>query len=231
MDNKIISLGLKAVMALLLVIGVVMIWNTLSYSNNGDVTKNQEFFKVTFKPSEDALKTEEETVTYYEYVLDNDKPAVYDLSNNKTYQYEAFINSEGKDKQDMGAFKNEEVDAVLLDQYNLQGSTGSVITYAYWVMIIGMILIGLFTVLNFVQNPKRFIPSIIGTVVLVILAFICFNIAPEEGVGKVTELGTYTPKSYHWSGTGIILFITLAAIAFALIVVDSIMNLLRGFSK
>jgi hypothetical protein len=231
MDNKIISLALKGGMALLLIIGVVLIWNALSYSNNSDVTKNQEFFKVTYKPSENALKTEEETVTYYEFVLDHDKTIVYDLSNHQTYKYDEFISSNGKEKIKIGEFKDEEVDSVLLDQYNLNEATGTVITYAYWVMIIGLVLIALFSIVNFIQNPKRFIPSLIGTAALIILAVICYNIAPAEGLGKVTELGTYTPESYHWTGTGILLFITLAVIAVGLIIVDSIMNSLRYFSK
>lgn len=231
MDNKIISVALKGVMGLLLVIGVVLIWNALSYSNNGEVNKNQEFYKLTYKPTEEALKTEEETVVYYDYVLDHEKPAVYDLTNHKAYQYEGFISSNMKDKKAMGEFKDEEVDPVLLDQYNLQQSTGTVITYAKWVMIIGLVLIAIFSLLNLVQNPKRFIPTIIGVAVLVILTLICYNIAPAEGAGKVTELGTYTPGSYHWSGTGIILFITLVIIAFVLIIADSVMNALRYLSK
>ncbi len=231
MDNKIISVALKGVMGLLLIIGVVLIWNALSYSNNGEVNKNQEFYKLTYKPSEDALKTEEETVVYYDYVLDHDKPAVYDLSTGKAYKYEEFINSNMKDKIAMGDFKDEEVDPVLLDQYHLQQSTETVIVYAKWVMIIGLVLIALFSILNFIQNPKRFIPSIIGFAALAILTFICYNMAAPEGVGKVTELGTYTPESFHWSGAGIILFMVLVVIAFALIIIDSIMNGLRYLTK
>jgi len=233
MDNKIISIALKGLMALLLVIGVVLIWNALSYSNNGDVNKNQEFYKLTYKPSENALKTEEETVVYYDFVLDHDKPAVYDLTNHKTYQYEAFINSNMKDKKDMGEFKDEDVDPVLLDQFNLQQSTGTVITYAKWVMILGLVLIAIFTLLNFVQNPKRFIPSLIGMGVLAILFFIAYSVAPTEAEpgSKVLQLGTYSPESYHWTGTGISLFFILLFTSIGLMVVGSVLGLFRYLSK
>ncbi len=233
MDNKITSIALKGVMALLLIIGVVLIWVALSYSNNGEVNKNQEFYKLTYKPTENALKTEEKTVVYYDYVLDHDKPAVYDLTNHQAYKYEEFINSKMKDKIKLSGFKDEEVDPVLLDHYKLNQATETVIVYAKWVMIIGLVLIAIFSILNLVQNPKRFIPTIIGIAVLGVLFFIAYSIAPSfapDGA-KVTQLSTYSPESYHWTGTGIDLFITLVIIAFVLIIIDSIMNAVRYLSN
>ncbi len=233
MDNKITSIALKGVMALLLIIGVVLIWNALSYSNNGEVNKNQEFYKLTYKPSEDALKTEEETVVYYDYVLDHDKPAVFDLSTGKAYKYEEFINSQMKDKVVLSEFKDEEVDPVLLDQYNLNLTTETVIVYAKWVMIIGLILIVVFSLLNLVQNPKRFVPTLIGVAILGILFFIAYSIAPSSAPdgAKVTQLSTYSAESYHWTGTGIDLFIILLVLAFVMIIIDSIINGVRYLSK
>jgi len=236
MDNKLVSLIIKVGMGILLLVGIVLIWSNLSYDTSGDEpTANQEFFVETYEvpAKEEGGVPTKESITRYDFVLDNENTIVYDLSNHKTYEFEAFTTSNGKTKTAKGSFKDEDVDSVLLNEYNLLGATESSVSYAWWLMWGGLALIGIFTIINIIQNPKRFIPSAIGTIVLAILAFICYSsVVTKAPVGsKVLELEAYTDSSYQLTGMGITLFITLATIAITLIIVGSIISGLRYFSK
>jgi len=236
MDNKIISLIIKVGMGILLLAGIIIISRNLSYDTSSEEpTANQEFFVETYEvpAKEEGGVPTKETITRYDFVLDNENAVVYDLSNHITYDFEAFTSSNGKTKTEKGNFNVEVVDPVLLNEYNLLGATESSVLYAYWLMWGGLILIGIFTIINIIQNPKRFIPSAIGTVILAVIAFICYSsvVTKAPAGSKVLELNAYTDASYQLTGMGIALFITLATIAIALIIVGSIIGGLRYFSK
>ena len=236
MDNKLVSLIIKVGMGILLLVGIILIWSNLSYDSTGDEpTANQEFFVETYEipAKEEGGKPTEESITRYNFVLDNDNNVVYDLSNHSTYELEPFVMSKGKTKTKKDSFKDEVVDPVLLNEYELLGATESSVTYTWWLMWGGLALIGIFTIINIVQNPKRFIPSAIGTAVLAIIAFICYSsvVTKAPAGSKVLELKAYSDASYQMTGMGIVLFITLAVIAGALILVGTIAGMLRYFSK
>lgn len=236
MDNKLVSLIIKVGMGILLLVGIILIWSNLSYDTSGDEpTAKQEFFVETYEvpAKEESGKPTEESITRYDYVLDNENSVVYDLSNHKSYELDAFVASKGKTKTAKGSFKDEDVDPVLLNEYDLLGATESSVSYAWWLMWGGLALIGIFTIINIVQNPKRFIPSAVGTVALAIIAFICYSsVVTTAPVGsKVLELDTYTDASYQMTGMGIVLFLTLAIIAGVLILAGWIAGMLRYLSK
>ena len=233
MDNKLMSLIIKVGMGVLLLIGVVLISNNLGFDATGEEPiANQEFFKETYTlPAVDGKKAVEESIVRFDYVLDNDTKVEYDLSNNSTYEMGTFVSSKGETKTKSGSFKIEDIDPVLMNEYNLQGATGSSIVYTQWLMYGGLILILLFTVFNIIQDPKRFIRLAIGLVLLTIITLICYYSVDAVGTGKVTQLGNYSDSAYHISSTGILMFIVLTITAAALIFVGIIKGAMSYFQK
>ena len=233
MDNKLMSLIIKVGMGILVLIGVILISNNLGFDSVGkEPIANQEFFNETFSvPAKDGGKAVEESIVHYDYVLDNDKKVVYDLSNNSSYEMGEFVSSKGKTKTKSGSFKEADIDPVLMNEYNLQGATGNSIVYTQWLMYGGLILILLFTVFNIIQNPKRFIRLAIGLVLLVIITAACYYSVESVGTGKVTQLSSYSDASYHVSSTGIAMFIVLTVIAAIMILVGIVTGALRYFQK
>jgi len=233
MDNKLTSLIIKIVMGVLLLIGVVLISNNLGFDATGEEPiAKQEFFKETYTiPAKEGGKVVKKTIKRFDYVLDNDKKVVYDLSNNSTYEMAAFVKSKGETKTKSGSFKNEEIDPVIMNEYDLNGATETSITYTKWLMYGGLILILGFTVFNIIQNPKRFIRLAIGLVLLTLITLICYYSVDTVGIGKVTQLSSYTDTSFHISATGILMFIVLTIIAVAMILVGIVTGALSYFQK
>jgi len=227
------ALIIKAGMGVLLLIGVILISNNLGFDATGEEPiANQEFFKETYTlPAEDGKKAVEESIVRFDYVLDNDKKVVYDLSNGSAYDMGAFVESKGETKTKSGDYKAEDVDPVLMNEYDLQSATGNSITYTQWLMYGGLILILGFTVFNIIQNPKRFIRLAIGLVLLVLITVICYYSVDAVGTGKVTQLSTYSDTSFHISSTAILMFIVLTVIAVAMILVGIATGALRYFQK
>jgi hypothetical protein len=233
MDNKLISLLIKAGMGLLFLVGLVLIWINLSFDTSGnEPLLSQEFFRETYVlPAEDGTKPVEESITHYDYVLDNDTNVVYDLSNYTIYDMDAFVASNGGTKTKIGTFKEGDIDVVLMNEYGLQNATGNSITYMQWLFYGGIVLILLFTVINIVKEPKRFIRLAIGLVLLTVISLICYYSVEASTTGKITQLDTYSDTSYHISATGIAIFVVLTFTAGAMIVVGWVTGVLRYFSK
>ena len=233
--NKLVSLLIKVGMGVLLLIGVILIWINLSIDTSGEEPiLKQEFFKETFEtPAEYGKKAVTESIIRYDYVVDNKEGRILDMTNNSVYEMEAFVTSKGKTKTITGKFELEEVDVVLLNDYLLQVSTGASVTYTYWLMWFGLILIAGFSVFNIIQNPKRFIPSAIGFSILALITFICYSVVDSKAAegSKVLQLDQYTDSSFHWTAMGITLFITLAIIAGVLILAGFVIGGLRYLSK
>jgi len=233
MDNKLTSLIIKVGMGVLLLIGVILISNNIGFDATGEEPiANQEFFKETYTlPAEDGKKAVEKSIIRFDYVLDNDKKVVYDLTNSSAYEMGAFVKSKGETKTGNGSYKVEDVDPVLMNEYNLQGATGNSIVYTQWLMYGGLILILLFTVVNIIQNPKRFIRLAIGLILLTLITLICYYSVDAVGTGKVTQLSTYSDTSFHISSTGILMFIVLTVIAVSMILVGIVTGALRYFQN
>ena len=243
MDNKLISLLIKVGMGLLLLVGLILISNNLSYNSTGDEPLvNQEFFVETYMlPTEDGQKPVEKSIVHYDYVLDYDNNLVVDMSNGDMYELSTFVESKGKTKDIKmlddnssiadGAVMEDLVDPILVNEYGLQSATGKSITYTKWLMYGGLFLILVFTVVNIVKEPKRFIRLAIGIVLLTIITTICFYSVDTEGIGKVTQLDSYSDASYQISAAGIAMFIVLTIIAGAMIAVGIVSGALRYFSK
>jgi len=237
------SLIIKIGMGVLLLIGVILISNNLGFDATGEEPiKNQEFYKETYTlPAEEGKKAVEESIIHYDYVLDMEHSLVVDMTNGNTYEMKSFVDSKGETKEikvldantdiKSGELVEEFVDPVLVNEYDLQNATGSSIVYTQWLMYGGLILILLFTVFNIIQNPKRFIRLAIGLVLLVIITLICYYSVDTVGVGKVTQLSTYTDASFHISSTAILMFIVLTVIAVAMILVGIVTGALRYFQK
>lgn len=234
MNNKITGLASKVLMGILFLVGIILIWSNLSYDTGAEEPiLNQSFYSITYDTEGlKNKKTDDKTVVFYDFVLDEDNnKVVYDLSNNQLYDRAEFEASQGMTKTKKGEFKNDEVDAVLLDQYQLQSATISSVNYTWYLMWGGLFLIGIFTVWNVVQNPKRFIRPTIGVVILAALTGICYAMVETATTRKIALSDNYSDQAYQYSGMGISLFLTLTVIAVGLIVLGAIMGALRYFSK
>ncbi len=235
MENKVVSLILKAGMAILFLIGIVLIWNNISLAPSSDediALTDQAFFVVEHEqPDVDGKPQEPSKEVLYNYVVDAKANKVYDLAENKVLNYQAFVDSKGKTKTVEGDLKEGMVNDLVSKNYDFQNATTNSINFTKWLMIIAFIVILLFTVVNIIKNPKRFIRSAIGFAVLIIIGFICFKMAPEVGEGKMLETSNYTDKSFQYTGAGILVTGTLIFITVGLILYQGAINLFRLFSK
>ena len=236
MENKIASISLKVGMAILFILGLVLIWNNISLSPSSDediALTNQSFFVVShdMPNDEDGKRQEPVQEVFYSYVLDQEAGHVYDLDKNKIYDYSAFVGSKGEKKEDLGNIEEGMVNDLILKNYDFQNATVKSISYTKWLMFIAFGAILVFTIINIVKEPKRFIRSAIGMVALVIIAFVCYKIAPEAGTGKMLETSNYTDQDFHYTGAGILITSTLIVISIGLIVFQNIISLTRFFSK
>jgi len=120
-----------------------------------------------------------------------------------------------------------------MNEYDLQQATCNSVSYTYYLMWFGLILIAGFSIFNIAQNPKRFIPSAIGFSILALITFICYSVVDSKAAegSKVLQLDQYTEASFHWTAMGIALFITLAIIAGVLILAGFVIGGLRYLSK
>jgi len=236
MDNKLTPLLIKVGMGILFLIGIVLIWfNIASGPSDDEIAMNQEFFTVEYEDmSIDSLHPTKETIQYFDYILDADSNYVIDMTNGNLYDIAKFKSSKGEEKVILDTKEVEKlVDPVLLQEYELQGATEKSIKYTMWLMIGGLALIAIFTVVNIIQNPKRFIRSAIGLVLLIGIVFICYTMSGEiaEAGTKLAQSKDATPEVIKLTGMGIGTFITLTVISIALIVVGGIVGGLRYFQK
>jgi len=236
MENRLISIILKAGMGVLFILGVYLIWTNISLAPSIDedlALSNQSFFTAEYpQPNdEDGNRQEAKTEVLYSYVVDNDAKKVYDLENEKVYEAEAFTSSNGKVKKDIGELKEGTVNDVILKHYDFQNATTNSISYTKWLMIIAFVIIIGFTIVNIVIEPKRFLVSAIGVVALGIISTICYYIVETVGTGKMLETSNYTDTAYHYSGAGLMLCWVLATIAMGLIVYSWIVSIGRTFSN
>lgn len=234
MQNKTVSIISTAIMALLFVIGLVLIWNNISIAPTADEDlslTDQSFYSRTYQvPGKDGGKATTETEVDYTIVVDSKAKKAYDISNGKELDYSKLM---GADSEKVYGEKYSEgaVHYIAAKEYDFQQATVRSISYTQWLMYIAFGAIAIFTIINIAKNPKRFIRSAIGFVALAVIAFICYKVAAPVGEGKMLETSNYTDESFHYTGAGIALTITLAAIAIALILWQSVVNLLRFFTK
>lgn len=247
MENRLVSLLLKVGMAVLFIIGISLIWRNLSLapSSDEDISlTEQSFFVIEHKQkSETGKKVAPEKEVLYSYVVNTEKNEVYDLELEKIYEYAVFNSSKGEEKvlKKTDEFPNgtfslsntetSPVNYLLLKNYKFQSATYASISFTQWLLIIAGIVILLFTVWNIAINPKRFVRSAIGFVALIVIAFICYKMAPEAGTGKMLETSNYTDENYRYTGAGIMITGSLIVISVGLIVYQSVVNFVRYFSK
>lgn len=235
MDNKFISLGSKVLMGILLLIGIVLIKNNLSYDDSADEpTLNQEWFTVIVPAGvnqDTGEKIPETSTVYSSLVVDNDAKKVYDLDSDNAYDLSHYRDTTIRTKVASGNYDVEDIDPVLMNNYNLGSATVKSVGFTYWLMWGGLILIGVFSIINIIQNPKRFIRPAIGFGILGVLAAICYAGADKMATGKIAETANYTDEVFHYTGFGIGLFVTLLVIAVGLIIVGSVIGAIRYLSK
>lgn len=98
-----------------------------------------------------------------------------------------------------------------------EGVIDSAITLTMIVMLAAAVIAILFGLFHFLQNIKHNIPMLIGVVVFVIIAIICYNLAGSEVLKAYGE--GITASTSKWSGAGLMVMYVLiiAAIVAALI--------------
>jgi hypothetical protein len=108
--------------------------------------------------------------------------------------------------------------------------TGSV-TFSLYLVYACLIAIGGFTVWSIIQNPKRFIVPAIGIVAFLVIGFIGYSMASTDPIDGILEHPDATEGALKWSGAGVKTTFILVIIAVALILVSSVMNMMKYFSK
>lgn len=234
MQNKTVSIISTAVMALFFVIGLVLIWNNISGAPSADedlALTDQEFLSFSYTvPGKDGGKPETITEIDYTIVIDKKENKAFDLAEGKELDLQKLMKA--NPEMVYGAtFKDEDIHYLAQKELKFQLATLASISYTKWLMYIAFGAIAIFTIINIAKNPKRFIRSAIGLVALVVIAFICYKMSATTGEGKMLETSNYTDSSFHYTGAGVALTFTLAVIAIALIVWQSVVNLLRFFTK
>lgn len=235
MQNKTVSIISTAIMALLFIIGIVLIWTNISIAPSADedlALTDQDFYSTTYQvaPADGGKKMKDVVVKDYTIVVDSKEKKAYDLAAGKELDYAALMSADSK-KEYGAAYNKEDIHYLAQKEYDFQNATTSSISYTQWLMYIAFGAIAIFTLLNIVKNPKRFVRSAIGFVALAIIAFICYKMAAPAGEGKMLETSNYTDAGFQYTGAGIALTMTLGAIAIALILWQSVVNLLRFFTK
>jgi len=237
MQNKTVSIISTAIMTLFLVIGIVLIWKNISIAPSADedlALTDQEFFSYSYDvPSKNGGKPAKVTPIDYSLVLDKKANKAYDLNEGKAVDYETLMNSDPtKPEKAYGEkIKDGDIHYLAQKEYDFQLATLSSITYTQWLMYLALIAIAIFTIVNIIKNPKRFLRSAIGIVALAVIAFICYKMAAPVGEGKMLETSNYTDTNFKYTGAGIAITMTLGVIAIALILWQSVVNLLRFFTK
>ena len=233
MQNKTVSIVSTAIMAILFAIGLVLIWNNISIAPSADedlALTDQEFYSTSKTVEDENGKPTTETTIDYEIVIDKRDKKAYNLAEGKELDYAKLM----KDKPEkvLGAdYKAEDIHYLAQKEHDFQNATKRSINFTYWLAIISLIAIGVFTLLNIAKNPKRFLRSAIGFAALILIAFICYKVAAPVGEGKMLETSNYTDEGFHYTGAGIALTFALSVIAIGLILWQSIVNLLRFFTK
>ncbi len=233
MQNKTVSIVSTGIMALLFVIGLVLIWNNISIAPSSDedlALTDQEFYAKTYSTTDENGKPKTETIVDYNIVIDNREKKAYDLAEGKELAYDKLM-QESSERVYGESFSEEDIHYLAQKEFDFQNATLRSISFTQWLMYIAFIAIAIFTILNIFKNPKRFLRSAIGFVALIVIAFICYKMASPAGEGKMLETSNYTDASFHYTGAGIALTFTLAIIAIGLIVWQSVVNLLRFFTK
>ena len=89
----------------------------------------------------------------------------------------------------------------------------------------------LFGVWAIIQNPKKFIPLGIALVAFGIIVGIGYGMASEDIIPDLLEHPDATAGAHKWGGTGIKVTFILVFVAIALILVQSVRNMMKYFSK
>lgn len=108
--------------------------------------------------------------------------------------------------------------------------TGSV-TYALYLVYACLGAILIFTIWSIIQNPKRFIPSAIGIGIFAVIAFIGYAMASDAIIPDLLEHPDATAGAHKWGGAGIKTTYILVGLAIVLILIGSVMNMRKYFSK
>lgn len=231
MDNKIVSILLKVLMGAMFLIGIILIGKNISIDTSVDPLEGQYYTQEFTVKGENGAADVTETVVNYDFVVDDSKGVVYDLSNEKVYELSAFLESNGKEKVATDKVSYSEIDTYFVNNRELQSATDNSVTFAYYLMIGGLILIAAFSVFHIITNPKRFMRSAIGVAILGVLTFIVYKASDKVGQGKITTFDGYSDSAYHMSAFGINLFLILTVLAAVLILIGSLFNILRFFNK
>jgi hypothetical protein len=107
----------------------------------------------------------------------------------------------------------------------------SSVSYALYLVYACLGAILVFTVWAVIQNPKRFIPTLIGLGVFVVIAFIGYSVASSEIIPDLLEHDNATKSAHKMGGAGIKTTYILVVIAILLIIVGSVMSSMRYFAK
>lgn len=111
------------------------------------------------------------------------------------------------------------------------GAVSRSVNLSLGLVIGGLCLIGVFTIISIILNPKRFIPTFIGFGVFGLIVLIGSMMVTVETAGPIMELEEATEGSLFWGGVGIQTTFVLIALALFLIVAQVVRGFVGYFAK
>lgn len=105
------------------------------------------------------------------------------------------------------------------------------VNFAMFLAYASIILVLAFTVWGIIINPRRFIPSLIGVSVMLLIFFVAYGMASDKATGALTKLPMATPFWVKWSDIGVTMTYILCGLAVVLLVVQFFRNIFSYFSK
>ncbi|MBL7898045.1 MAG: hypothetical protein JNJ99_05895 [Crocinitomicaceae bacterium] len=114
------------------------------------------------------------------------------------------------------------------------GDTSSVdrsVSFSMFLFYASLALVVAFTVWGIIINPKRFIPSMIGTSVMLVIFLISYGMASGEATGALTKMAAATEFVIKWTDLGVIMTYILFILAVVLLIAQSIRSVVQYFAK
>ncbi|MBK9190659.1 MAG: hypothetical protein IPM77_03655 [Crocinitomicaceae bacterium] len=114
------------------------------------------------------------------------------------------------------------------------GDTSSVdrsVSFSMFLLYASLALVVAFTVWGIIINPKRFIPSMIGTSVMLVIFLISYGMASGEATGTLAKMAAATESVIKWTDLGVIMTYILFILAVVLLIAQSIRSVVQYFAK
>ncbi|WP_070138071.1 hypothetical protein [Crocinitomix algicola] len=124
-----------------------------------------------------------------------------------------------------------EIDEVTGQVLSDPSAVSNSVSFSLFILVLALAAIAIFTIIAIAINPKKFIPTAIGIIVFGVLVLVGYSMVNIETTGHIVTLEDATEQNLLWGGIGIKTTYVLVTVAIALIIVQSVRNLIGYFTK